>query len=109
MIGDDGSYIPRRHRHEGVRMRTTHGRVFPAAVATLVSLAAPGPSPLAAQDMAAPIAAPAAAPGVCRLTLEEAQRRALTNSKALNLARLNVGAARHAADAARKDYFPKIL
>jgi outer membrane protein TolC len=57
-------------------------------------------------------APPAAAPAgseVRRLTLEEARQLALQNNKSLALARLNVTEKQHAATAARKDYFPKVL
>jgi outer membrane protein len=83
-------------------MRRTQGRVLSAAFAGLLALMAAAPSRLAAQPMAPP-------PGVCRLTLEEAKHRALTHSKALNLARLNVGEKQHVTAAASKDFFPKIL
>jgi outer membrane protein TolC len=65
-------------------------------------------SPLAAQEKpAAPVAAPTS-PEVCRLTLEEAKQRALSNSKLLNLASLNAEAKAYAVKAARADYFPKV-
>src|SRR5262245_47735929 len=51
---------------------------------------------------------PAAAPTVRRLTLEEAKQLAL-NNKALALARLNLEEKGYAADAASKDYFPKLM
>lgn len=44
-----------------------------------------------------------------RLTLEEAKQLALANNKSLALARLNIDEKQHAANAARKDYFPKLL
>jgi outer membrane protein TolC len=50
-----------------------------------------------------------ASPAVRRLTLEEAQDLALRNNKSLALARLNVEEKGHAATAARKDYFPKVI
>src|SRR5262245_16846946 len=57
-----------------------------------------------------PAPAPAVpAPPPRRLTLEEAQQLALENNKSLVLARLNVEEKQHVADAARKDYFPKLL
>jgi outer membrane protein TolC len=48
-------------------------------------------------------------PSVRRLTLEEARQLALGSNKALALARLNVEEKGHAADAAMKDYFPKLI
>jgi outer membrane protein len=51
----------------------------------------------------------AAAPAVRRLTLEEARQLALGSNKALALARLNVEEKGHAADAASKDYYPKLI
>src|SRR5438552_2683513 len=48
-------------------------------------------------------------PAVRRLSLEEAKQLALCNNKALQLARLNVEEKQHAASAAGKDYFPKVL
>jgi outer membrane protein TolC len=47
--------------------------------------------------------------GTIRLTLEEARQQALANNNQLQLGNLNVQAAIHATEAARKDYFPKIL
>jgi outer membrane protein TolC len=52
---------------------------------------------------------PGAAAPARRLTLEEARQLALQNNKALALARLNVSEKGYAADAARKDYFPKLI
>ncbi len=46
---------------------------------------------------------------VRRLTLEEARALALAGNKQLALGRLNVIEKQHAANAARKDYFPKIM
>jgi outer membrane protein TolC len=46
---------------------------------------------------------------VRRLTLTEARQLALSNNKALILARLNVQEKGYAATAARKDYLPKLL
>jgi outer membrane protein TolC len=72
--------------------------------------AAPRPAPLVAQQvLPQPPAAAVAGPAVRRLTLEEAQQTALENNKALALARLNIKEKQHATDAARKDYFPKVL
>src|SRR5262245_27955044 len=48
-------------------------------------------------------------PTVRRLTLDEARQLALANNKALALARMNVDEKQHVANAARKDYFPKLL
>jgi outer membrane protein TolC len=59
---------------------------------------------LAAEDLPPP-----AAPAVRRLTLEEARQLALAGNKQLALARLNVIEKQHAANAARKDYFPKVM
>jgi outer membrane protein TolC len=44
-----------------------------------------------------------------RLTLAEAHQLALRNNKSLSLARLNVEEKGYAANAARKDYFPKVI
>lgn len=55
-----------------------------------------------------PVSLPAN-PGVRWLTLVEAQKLALDNNKSLSLARLNVEEKGHAAAAARKDYFPKVI
>ncbi len=46
---------------------------------------------------------------VRRLTLEEARQLALANNKALALARLNVEEKGHVANAAAKDFFPKLI
>jgi outer membrane protein TolC len=46
---------------------------------------------------------------VRRLTLEDARQLAFQNNKALTLARLNVEEKRHATQAARKDYLPKVM
>jgi outer membrane protein TolC len=70
---------------------------LPPAVVAQGVLPAPGP------------AAPAPAPTMRRLTLEEARALALENNKSLALARLNVDEKSHATDAARKDYFPKLM
>jgi outer membrane protein TolC len=69
-------------------------------------------APVFAGDGDAPsrltVAAPAV-PTVRKLTLADAKQFALANNKALALARLNVAEKGHAANAARKDYFPKVL
>jgi outer membrane protein TolC len=49
------------------------------------------------------------APGVYRLTLDDARQRALANNTQLGLARLNIDEKRHATAAAKKDYLPKVL
>ena len=81
---------------------------LPQAV-LLVCLAMSCPTLLTAGEL--PPAHPPAGPGptVRRLTLEEARQLALTNNKALALGRLNVEQLQHATNAARKDYFPKVL
>jgi outer membrane protein TolC len=61
------------------------------------------------EPVPSPTAAAPAGPPVQRLTLAEAKELALRNNKALALARLNVAEKGYAADAARKDYFPKLL
>ncbi|HVS37688.1 MAG TPA: TolC family protein [Gemmataceae bacterium] len=88
-------------------MRPTIRRRFLliAAIALAGFLAAHAPTPVSGQN-AAP---PAPAPTVRRLTLEEARQLALAGNKSLTLARLNVIEKQHAADAARKDYLPKIM
>jgi outer membrane protein TolC len=48
-------------------------------------------------------------PSIYRLTLEDAQRLALANNTGLILGRLGVQEKSIAADAARRDYFPKLL
>jgi outer membrane protein TolC len=63
-----------------------------------------------AQDTRIPAAVmPPAPPSVCRLTLEDAQRLALANNTGLILGRLGVQEKSIAVDAARRDYFPKLL
>jgi outer membrane protein TolC len=60
----------------------------------------------------APVPATALPPGpapVLRLSLEDAQRLALANNTGLVLGRLGVQEKSIAVDAARRDYFPKIL
>ncbi len=52
---------------------------------------------------------PAAAPSVYRLSLEDAQQLALANNTGLTLGRLGVREKSIAVDAARRDYFPKLL
>jgi outer membrane protein TolC len=80
-------------------------------IATVVGLAAAG---AVAFGQSPPLALPPAAVAgtsagpVRRLTLDEARQLALGN-KALVLGRLNVEQLQHATDAARKDYFPKVL
>ncbi|HEX4145064.1 MAG TPA: TolC family protein [Pirellulales bacterium] len=48
-------------------------------------------------------------PTVCRLTLDAARQRALSNNKAIVLARMSLDGKRYATAAATKDYFPKVL
>jgi outer membrane protein len=55
------------------------------------------------------VSSPVSAPNVRRLTLDEARILALNNNKGLALARLNLTEKGHATDAARKDYFPKLV
>jgi hypothetical protein len=63
-----------------------------------------------AQEARIPAAVmPPAPPSVYRLTLEDAQRLALANNTSLILGRLGVQEKSIAADAARRDYFPKLL
>jgi outer membrane protein TolC len=81
-------------------------------VLVLVSLSAAYRPPARAaggEAVPGPTAAAPAGPPVQRLTLAEAKELALRNNKALALARLNVAEKGYAADAARKDYFPKLL
>jgi outer membrane protein TolC len=54
-------------------------------------------------------ALPPLPPSLYRLTLEDAQRLALANNTGLALGRLGVQEKSIAADAARRDYFPKLL
>ncbi len=54
-------------------------------------------------------AAPAASASLYRLSLEDAQRLALANNTGLTLGRLGVQEKSIAVDAARRDYFPKLL
>jgi outer membrane protein TolC len=66
------------------------------------------PAPNAAPSTAT--GAPAAPAGnVYHLTLDEAKQRALTSSKLLSLAGLNVSSKEFAVRAAQADYFPKII
>jgi outer membrane protein TolC len=67
------------------------------------------PSAKAGQDKVSAHSRGPAETGLMRLTLAEAQELALRNNKALTLARLNVQEKGHATDAARKDYFPKVI
>src|SRR2546423_2109744 len=73
-------------------------------LALALSLAVGGPA--AAQGLPPPAAAVA---DVRRLTLDEARQLALANNKSLILGRLNVEEKGHVANAARKDYYPKLL
>src|SRR5690242_10247170 len=83
---------------------TLHRPAGPLFAAALMCLAAlPCPPGLRAGP------APAEGPPVRRLTLEEARALALANNKSLELARLNVAEKGHAASAASRDYFPKVL
>jgi outer membrane protein TolC len=70
----------------------------------------PRPSPTFAQQaqIPAPVLTPAA-PSVYRITLEDAQRIALANNTGVNLGRLAVQEKAIGIDAARTDYFPKLL
>ncbi len=90
-------------------MRAETWGALVSAVLMVAPLSGSEPVPPASRGVYAPPAAPASLPPVCRLTLEEARQRALANNKALELARLNVQEKRHGTDAARKDYFPKVL
>jgi outer membrane protein TolC len=63
-----------------------------------------------AQDAPLPAAiAPPGRPSVYRLSLDDAQRLALANNSGVNLGRLSVQEKAIAIDAARRDYFPKLL
>jgi outer membrane protein len=55
-----------------------------------------------------PMALAQQAPGVVRITLDEAKQRALANNKLLNIGALNADSKAFAVRAARADYFPKI-
>jgi outer membrane protein len=90
------------------------GSIFPGSrLAALALGLAVAPTPAFGQQPApSPPAVPApatAAPGVCRLTLDDARQRALANNTQLGLARLNIDEKRHATAAAKKDYLPKLL
>jgi outer membrane protein TolC len=72
--------------------------------------------PSAAQELPAnapPVKLPhpqeSAPAATVRLTLEEAKQRALANNKLLNLASLNADSKAFAVQAARADYFPKVV
>jgi outer membrane protein TolC len=82
--------------------------VLPFAAIITVIVHSMGGSAVAAQE-ALPPPLPAKAIGVQRLTLEEAKQCALTNSKALALASMNVQSKDYASRATRADYFPKIV
>jgi outer membrane protein TolC len=71
----------------------------------------PPPSPTYAQAVPIPPPAspPVTHPTLYRLTLEDAQRIALANNTGINLGRLSVQEKAIGVDAARKDYFPKLL
>ncbi len=60
------------------------------------------------EPMKAIVAAPGA-PQLLHLSLEDAQQLALTNNTNLTMGRLSVQEKSIAADAARRDYFPKLL
>lgn len=91
-------------------MLTALQRDVPLRAVLFACLLATSPlPPLAAQEARTPPASPPAGSDVRRLTLEEARQLAFGNNKALALARLNVDEKQHAANAARKDYFPKVL
>jgi outer membrane protein TolC len=90
-------------------MRARKSRLL-IATALAVAVIAPKCSPAGAQAPQAPAPLPATTtPAVYRLTLEQARERALTNNKALTLARINTEVSRHATAAATKDYFPKFI
>jgi outer membrane protein TolC len=73
-----------------------------------LGLTARVPSATAQAVLGAPVPTPAG-PVVRKLTLDEARQIALNGNKALILARLNVAEKKYGIDAARKDYFPKLL
>jgi outer membrane protein TolC len=76
------------------------------AMTSLLMLGALAP----AQEALIPAPAlPPLPPSVYRLTLEDAHRLALANNTGLALGRLGVQEKSIAADAARRDYFPKLL
>ncbi|MBI3407229.1 MAG: TolC family protein [Planctomycetes bacterium] len=85
-----------------IRARISHS----SALLTAVFLTGLSTSRLEAQDSAAK--AQGKTQGTLRITLEEAKQRALSNSKLLNLAALNVESKEFAIRAARADYFPKV-
>ncbi len=83
--------------------------VLPQAVLLVFFATTCRPSLLVAGEVPPAHAPTAPGTNVRRLTLEEARQLALTSNKALALARLNVEQLQHATNAARKDYFPKVL
>jgi outer membrane protein TolC len=87
----------------------TGNQMLLLAAVTSVVFAGLTRSPLSAQSPQPPAALPALASPVYRLTLEQARDRALTNNKALILARLNADEKALATSAAKRDYFPKFL
>jgi hypothetical protein len=81
-------------------------------LATMISLSVIGTVTLAQEALIPAPALPPLPPGspsVYRLTLEEAQRLALANNTTFALGRLDVQEKSIATDAARRDYFPKLL
>jgi outer membrane protein TolC len=91
-------------------MRTRNWYVLVLIVLVVFCTATVVPS-LPAQEVPAPVSLPSpdASPAVYRLTLDEANERALAHNKALELARLNVQEKQIGISAAKRDYFPKLL
>ncbi len=87
-------------------MSKLHGWIVGAGVAASSCPASPclgAEARIAAQPVAT------SQPSVYRLSLEQAQQLALVNNTGLTLGRLGVQEKSLAVDAARKDYFPKLL
>jgi outer membrane protein TolC len=87
-------------------------RCFGWILGGMTSLLVLGAFAAAQETLIAAPALPPLPPGptsVYRLTLEDAQRLALANNTSLTLGRLGVQEKSIAIDAARRDYFPKLL
>src|SRR6266705_2910821 len=87
-----------------------HPKRFPRSGLLLACVAIASRLPALTAGEAVAASSPSA-PGatVRRLTLEDARQLALAQNKELVLGRLNVAQLQHATEAARKDYFPKVL
>ena len=85
-------------------MKKPQGCAFRTALLTVLCLTAHRLAYLAAGDSPAK-----AAPTVMRLTVEEAKKRALANSKLLGIGEFNAEGKGYAVKAARADYFPKVI